>query len=377
MSHIRLRCTRCGAPHAADMATLACDDCAGPLDMEYRPRGQGGKAADRVAWSDVEPPSPLHDPPSALSLGEGDTPCAELPVAAELIGLRRLVGKLEFLNPTGSFKDRGTAVMIGVARELGVRELVEDSSGNAGASVSAYAARAGIKAHIFAPAGAPPAKLRQIAAYGAEVHSIEGPRDAATDAAVAYYTEHRLVYASHALSPYFLEGTKTFAYEVARQFEGGLPAHIVFPVGNGGLYLGAWKGFDELRSARLIAWVPRLHCVQSRTVMPLVAAHRGEEWDSGAQTATVAGGIAVGAPARRDQVLSALRATNGAAVAVDDGDILRWQSTLAEREGVYAEATSAAALAGLEQLVLRGVIGAGESVLVPITGTGLKDTPPA
>jgi threonine synthase len=358
------------------MAALACDDCSGPLDVEYLRRDEGGEAAHRAAWSDVEARTPLHDPTSAVTLSEGDTPCVELTAAAGLMGLRRLVGKLEFLSPTGSFKDRGTTVMMSVARELGVRELVEDSSGNAGASVSAYAARAGIKAHIFAPAGAPAAKLRQIAAYGAEVHSIEGPRDAATDAAVAYHTEHGLVYASHALSPFFLEGTKTFAYEIARQLEGGLPDHIVFPVGNGGLYLGAWKGFDELRSAGLIGRVPRLHCVQSRTVMPLVAAHHGEEWLPSGDTVTVAGGIAVGAPARRDQVLSVLRATSGAAVAVDDPDILRWQSELAERDGIYAEATSAAALAGLERLVLTGVVGADEMVLVPITGTGLKDTPP-
>jgi threonine synthase len=318
----------------------------------------------------------LHDPIFALDLGEGRTPCVELPAMGALLGLRQLFGELEFLNPTGSFKDRGTAVMMAVAREHGVKELVEDSSGNAGASVSAYAARAGIKAHIFTPANAPPAKLRQIRAYGAQVHAIDGSRDATAAAAVAYHTRHRLVYASHALSPYFLEGTKTLAYEIARRFDGGLPRHIVFPVGNGGLLLGAWKGFRELRDVGHIADLPRLHAVQARAVMPLVAAHHGEEWTTDPGRGTVAGGIAVAAPARLGQILDALRATHGEAVAVEDGDILRWHGLLAEREGIYAEPTSAAAFAGVEQLVRRGVIEAGDAVLVPITGSGLKDAPP-
>ena len=368
MSHVALRCTSCGTRHAADMATLRCRQCDAPLDVEYveGPRDRAGGAAGEI-------PLPLHAPRVSVSLGEGDTPCVRLPAAGRLLGLTSLFGKLEFLNPTGSFKDRGTAVMVAVAVEHGVKELVEDSSGNAGASVSAYAARAGIRAHIFAPADAPKAKLRQISAYGAEVHAVDGDRQATSEAAVGFYREHGLVYASHALSPYFLEGTKTFAYEVAQQLGARGPAHVVFPVGNGGLFLGAWKGFRELREAGRLDSMPRLHCVQSRAVMPLAAAYEGQSWSPDAASATIAGGIATASPPRLEQMAGALRDTGGVAVAVDDADILRWRKTLATEEGVFAEPTSAAALAGLEELVRRGEVGRDETVVVPITGSGLKD----
>ena len=369
MSHIALQCMRCGAHHAADMLTLACRDCGAPLEVAYLDEDRSGS----------DTPLPLHAPGSTVSLGEGNTPCIQLPTVGARLGLRRLLGKLEFLNPTGSFKDRGTAVMVAVAREQGVAEIVEDSSGNAGASVSAYAARAGIKTHIFVPASAPDAKLRQIRAYGARVCSVEGSRSATTEAAVAFHRDRGLVYASHAMSPYFLEGTKSFAYELAQQLgeEERVPDHMVFPVGNGSLFIGAWKGFVEMRDRGRIQRVPRLHCVQARAVMPIVAAYNHEKWSPDSAASTVAGGIAVAAPPRLQRVLDILSATGGVAVAVDDPDILRWHEILAEEEGVFAEPTSAAALAGLERLVGGGVIGPDNTVLVPITGSGLKDAPPA
>ena len=244
MHHVSLRCDACGADHAPDMKTLECRDCGGPLDAEYTAQGASLDVAGYAAAM------PFSDAGSMPTLGEGGTPVVGLAEMGRALGLERFDAKLEYMNPTGSYKDRGTVVMLAVAHELGVREVVEDSSGNAGASVAAYSARAGIKAHIFAPATAPAAKLRQIRVYGAEVHSIEGPREAATDAAVAFCNENDLVYASHAWSPFFFEGTKTFAFETARHYGGEPPAHIVFPVGNGGLFLGAWRGFEELLAAR-------------------------------------------------------------------------------------------------------------------------------
>ncbi len=369
MSHIKLGCIRCGASHLADMVTLACKECGSPLDVRYSGEEQG------LSGSQI--PLPFHSAESIVSLGEGNTPCLDIPTLGGLLGIQHLHAKLEFLNPTGSFKDRGTAVMMSVAKEHGVAELVEDSSGNAGASVSAYAARAGIKAHVFAPASAPQAKIQQIKVYGAETHLIEGSRDDTTDAAIAYYTEHQMVYASHNLSPYFIEGTKTFAYEVARQFADGLPDHIAFPVGNGSLIIGAWKGFAEMKNAGRISKMPHLHCVQASAVMPIVAAYEGsKDWTPASDARTIAGGISVGTPPRLQQVLDVLKAVKGVAVAVNDDEILRWQRLLAEKEGIYAEPTSAAAFAGLERLVSRGDVKAGDTALVPVTGFGLKDAPP-
>ena len=293
-----------------------------------------------------------------------------------MLGLRRLYAKLELLNPTGSFKDRGSAVVVSAAREMGVTAIVEDSSGNAGASVAAYAARAGIEAHVFAPASAPASKLRQVSAYGASLHTVEGPREAATVAASRFAAENGLVYAPHNLSPYFVEGTKTFVYEVVRQMVDDPPDHVVVPVGNGSLYLGLWKGCGELTQAGRADGVPRLHCVQSAAFMPLAAAYEGVAWEAAPGAATVAGGIASAAPPRAREILRAMRGSGGAATAVGDTEILRWQRLLAEVEGVYAEPTSAAALAGLERLAQSGRVAPDDCVLVPITGSGLKDQPP-
>ncbi len=346
------------------MGTLECRECGAPLDVEYLESADGAM------------PRPMHDPDAALSLGEGDTPVVDLPRVGEALGLERLRAKLEFMNPTGSYKDRGTATMLSVAREHGITEIVEDSSGNAGASVSAYAARAGIKAHIFAPATAPEAKLKQIRVYGAEVHAIEGSRGDVTDAAVAFYRERGLVYASHNMSPYFVEGTKTFAYEMVDQTADEPPDHVVMPVGNGALYIGLWKGLQEMRSEQREIVIPRLHLVQTEAVRPLVSAFQSEQWDPASADRTIAGGIAVVNPPRLEQIMVVLRESDGVAVAIGDSDIVPMQLELARTEGVYCEPTSAAAFVGLRRLVDDGVIMPDETVLVAVTGFGLKDEAP-
>ena len=373
MSHFHLRCTSCEAAHVADMTTLHCDKCRSPLEVWYEDSPDMQSGPQPYYWTGPHIPLPIHGPGSLLSLGEGNTPCIELPALATLLGLKRLLAKLEFLSPTGSFKDRGTAVMMSAASEHGVTQIAEDSSGNAGASVAAYAAMLGIAAHIFAPASAPAVKLHQIGVYGAIAHLIEGPREASAEAAIDWCTEHGTVYASHNLSPYFVEGTKMFAYEVALQSGDAMPDHIVTPVGNGSLYLGMWKGFGELLEQGQVVKVPRLHCVQARAVMPIVAAYEGDDWSAHEVANTVAGGIAVASPPRKQQVLRVLEASGGVAVAVGEGAILRWQALLAESAGLYAEPTSAAAFAGLDALITQGVIQPSESVLLPLTGSGLKD----
>ena len=378
MSHIRLQCAdaECAAQFAPDMARLGCAECGSPLDVAYIDVAHD----DDAPPSDAHPsdmPSPLHSPANAVALGEGNTPSVRLRALGDLLGLEVLYAKLEFMNPTDSFKDRGTAALMSVAKEFGAREVVEDSSGNAGASVAAYAARAGIAAHIFAPASAPAAKLSQISVYGATAHLIEGSRQAATDAATDFAAARGLVYASHNLSPFFLEGTKTFAYEIARQFDGRPPKHIVIPVGNGSLLIGAYKGFVEIQRNGLIEAMPRLYAVQARAVMPLAAAFADDSAPPLSEgSSTIAGGISVANPPRLKQSIDALRNTGGTAVAVSDADIARWHALLARKEGIFAEPTAAAAFAGLDLLVKRGVIRQSESTLLPVTGFGLKDAIP-
>lgn len=369
MSHIELVCVECGASREADMHALGCESCGSPLDVSYLDRN-----AHTMGFGGNRMPVPYHADSPTVTMGEGQTPLVELPSISQELGGLRVVAKLEFMNPTGSFKDRGTATMLSVAVEHGVDAVVEDSSGNAGASVSAYAARAGIAAHVFAPESAPKAKMGQIRVYDASTHPTPGPREASTEAAVDFQRQHGMVYASHNLSPYFVEGTKTFAYEVATEM-GASPDHIVIPVGNGSLLLGAWKGYLELISQGAVPQMPKLHAIQAEAVMPLAAAFIGTDWRPGGTT--VAGGIAVGSPPRLQQSLRAIRESGGTSLAVTDASIVAWQKRLASREGIFAEPTSAAAFAGLQLLVERGVVGKDEVALVPVTGFGLKDALPS
>ena len=352
---MEVTCSRCGERDAFSFDVLACRQCRGPLD---------------VADGTYEPPA---DP---VTLGEGNTPVVRLSNVGQILGMGKLYGKLEFLNPTGSFKDRGSAVLVSVLRSEGVRSVAEDSSGNAGASVAAYCAQAGIEATIFAPASASPMKLQQISFYGARVVKVEGGRAAVAVACRQYCLGERMVYASHNLSPLFIEGTKSFAVEAASQMC-EMPQHVLFPVGNGSLLIGAWKGFKGLADSDATATKPALHCIQSEACMPVAAAFGGQDWTPPAGgVATVAGGIAVERPPRLRQVLDALADSGGEAVAVAEHDIVRWQRRLSVDEGLFVEPTSASVLAGLESLLEAGKIEPEETTLVALTGFGFKDRIP-
>ena len=355
-----LSCLGCGARRPPTLDVF-CESCGALYQVVYR-----------EAPSRLTPRLPLQRAEQRIRLGEGDTPLLELRRLGAELGLARLWAKLEHLSPTGSFKDRGSSALMSVAREHGLSEFVEDSSGNAGASLAAYAATAGIRAHVFAPASASRMKLEQISIYGAELHLIEGPRQAATDAAQAFTTTRGFVYLSHSYSPFFSEGMKAFSYEVAAS-EAAAAEHVVFPVGNGSLLIGVRNGFEELAASGAIAVPPRLHCVQAAAVRPITAAFRGEEWVFDPAVRTLASGIAVSKPPRIGQALNAIRSTGGSAVAVTDPDILEWQRRLARTEGVFCEATSAAAFAGLAALIESGAIERGAQVLMPVTGSGLKE----
>ena len=376
MSRVTFRCTRCDTVYTASPSLLECSRCGSTLDAFVQPV-EGLAGAHKLPgvfrwWSHL----PLHDPSAVTSLGEGNTPLIPLPSLARRFGLSKLYAKLEGCNPTGSFKDRGAAVMVSALREQGITELVEDSSGNAGSAVAAYCARAGMRATVFVPESTPLTKLGQARAYGAVVRPVPGPRDAAAVAARKYAREHTAVYASHNLSPYPVHGMKSFAFELAEQLPGVAIDHIVLPVGNGSLLLGCAMGYAELRAQNPAINTPQLHAIQTEEVRPLVAAFKGETWLPENAGRTVAGGIAVTRPPRAHQIVAAVKGSGGQALAVEEHRIVAWQRELAESEGIYAEPTAAAAFVGLEMLVKQGVIKSGDTVLVPVTGSGLKDSPP-
>jgi threonine synthase len=303
-----------------------------------------------------------------VSLGEPTTPLVPLDRPGPSV-----LAKLEGAQPTGSFKDRGTAVLVAWLRANGIGEIVEDSSGNAGASIAAYAARAGLRARVFVPETASPAKLGQIRAHGAEIVIVQGPRAAATDAAVAAVEAGEAVYASHLRQPAFLAGTSTFAYELWEQLGRAAPDAVVVPLGGGTLLLGAHRGFSRLRDAGLIARVPRLVGVQAAACRPLADA-----FDSGATDAaamepgpTLAEGIRIARPPRSPEILAAVRATAGTIVAVSERAIGSALRELLGR-GLYVEPTSAVALAGYRLLEADRWLAPGESIVIALTGHGLK-----
>jgi threonine synthase len=225
------------------------------------------------------------------------------------------------------------------------------------------------------PASAPAGKAIQIKIYGAKLVRVEGLREDVAKAAQEACRLERKYYGSHNINPYFLEGLKTFAYEVAEQMNWAVPDNIVFPVGTGGLIVGSWKGFDELLKLGWIESFPKLHCIQASACMPIVHAYqRGLDYiEDIRESETVAGGVRIRRPARGKQVLDAVRKTDGVALAVSDGEILHHQKVLAKKEGIFAEPTSCVALAGLAKLCENKQIDHDETVIVPITGFGLKD----
>lgn len=304
----------------------------------------------------------------AVTLGEGDTPLLARDWQGAMVNF-----KLEFMMPTGSFKDRGMTVMVSYLKSRGIDHVLEDSSGNAGASLSAYAAAAGMRCRILVPETASYPKIAQIAAGGADVVTVRGTRQDVADAALAMSSE--IFYASHNWQPYFVEGTKTLAYELWEQLGFRAPDNVITPLGYGSNVLGLDRGFDELLRNGEIAKRPRIFAVQAAHCAPCYAA-----WKSGGEQAvaidvkpTVAEGIASSHPTRLREVLQAVRRSNGAIAAVSEDEIIAALATLA-RMGFYVEPTSASAAAGLAQWLAGGLIRRDETTVLVLTGSGLKSS---
>jgi threonine synthase len=277
------------------------------------------------------------------------------------------------MNPTGSFKDRGASVMLSLLRAQGIQHVLEDSSGNGGAAVAGYAAAGGMKATIMTPASTSPGKTVQMRAYGAEILLIPGSRQDIADAAEREAAN--IFYASHNWHPFFLQGTKTLAYELWEDLGFCAPDIVIVPCGAGSNVLGCAIGFDELLRAGEITRLPRIFAIQPENCGPIAAAFLGGT-DSEVITPilpTIAEGTAIAKPIRRREVIAALRESGGGAVLVSEGSIERALIDLA-RTGVYVEPTSAQVAAGFGQLLSEGKIGPRETTVLVMTGSGLKAT---
>jgi len=309
---------------------------------------------------------PSIDSFNRVSFSEGYTPL--IPVKFHN---RQVLIKQEHLFQTGSYKDRGAALLISWAKELGIRHVVEDSSGNSGCAIAAYSARAGIKCDIYVPDSTSPGKLIQIRSYGANLHLIPGSREdtarAVLEAAQSTY------YASHSWNPFFFQGTKTFAYEIWQQLDFQAPQALILPAGNGTLILGAWLGFKDLLNAGMISHMPRLFAVQAENCAPLYHGFlQGLKTPVTVQPVpTLAEGIAIAEPVRGSQIIQAVTETGGDFQAVTEQQI-RQSITEMHAQGFYIEPTSAAITAAIPQIIERHP--EIEIWVSAFTGHGLKST---
>jgi threonine synthase len=306
--------------------------------------------------------------PDPITLGEGLTPL----VSRSWGGVPALF-KLEWLSPTGSFKDRGASVMVSILRAQGVTKVLEDSSGNGGAAIAAYAAAGGLKAKILVPASTSADKTVQMRAYGAEIELIPGTRQVVSDAAVRQAAT--IFYAGHNWQPFFLQGTKTLAYELWEDLGFNAPDSIIIPTGAGSNIMGCDIGFSELLRRGEIASLPRLFAAQPKNCGPLHASFEAGSDDlvSVEIRSTIAEGAAIAKPVRGREVLAALRRSGGATVAVSEAEIEKALFELS-RIGLYVEPTSALAVAAFTKLLERSVIQPSETTVLVLTGSGLKTT---
>ncbi len=364
----RFRCSECGRTYSIEEKRYRCK-CGGAFDLEKSissfPTAELNQRENSL-WRYREV-IPVRGDENIVSFGEGITPLVPFKYA----GLN-LLGKLEYLMPTGSFKDRGASVLVSFLKEIGVDSFIEDSSGNAGAAMSAYAARADISCQIFCPDYASGGKLNQIQLYGGKLNKIKGTR-ANTQAAVQEAAETSY-YASHNWNPFFVEGLKTIAFEIAEQLDWKPPKNVVCPLGYGGLLLGLYTGFKELKELGLTNHMPGLFGVQSEACCPIYHAFKEGKTEVELfeqKATTLAEGICAIFPMRGNSILQALTESGGSVTVVSEEEIKLGIRTLAGK-GFFVEPTSAVVLKALDHFVEYAMIDPKEQTVVIFTGHGLK-----
>lgn len=359
---------RTGATYPLDVPRWCSDDRT-PLSITPQPGigrddiEQGARSLWRYRAS-----LPL-DVVAPISLGEGCTPLVQ-----KRWGDHQPHFKLEWFSPTGSFKDRGTTVMLSYLRQHGIDAILEDSSGNGGASVAGYGAAGGMRTKILAPASTSPAKIAQVRAYGAEVQLVEGPREESE--AEAIRQSDRIFYSSHNWQPFFLQGTKSIAYELWEDFGFRAPDNIIMPVGAGSNLIGCDIGFKELLLAGQIDRLPRLFAAQPLNCSPIDASfHAGVDTHVEREVRpSISEGTMIRRPLRLRENIAALRDSGGETIAVRETEIIAALRRMAGN-GLFCEPTSATAAAALDNLISRRIIHPAEVTVVIVTGTGIKAAP--
>ena len=362
----QLICKKCKATYLLNDSRWRCD-CGSILDIEFESIFDLEKIKKRkpTMWRYREA-IPVEDDANIVSFDEGFTPLVEI----DFYGQSDFI-KQDQLFPSGSFKDRGASVLISKAKELKVKKVVEDSSGNAGCAIAAYCAKAKVECNIFAPEDTAAGKLVQIQLYGAKLNKVPGTREETANTVLE--SAEKDYYASHSWNPFFFHGTKTFAFEVCEQLGWKAPDTIILPVGNGTLLLGAYIGFNELLNAEIINKIPKIIAVQSENCAPLYRAFKEklEEIPKIDKKNTIAEGIAVAEPIRGKQIIEAVKKTDGDFIVVDDSEI---KESLREvcKKGYYIEPTSACVVAGIRKYLQNS--NSDEMIVSVFTGHGSKTT---
>jgi threonine synthase len=376
-----LACTACGSQHDAARLQNLCTSCGKPLSAHYDlPRAartltkEALKTRERSLWR-YEEVLPVLKSENIFTLGEGWTPLLRADRLASQLGLDELYIKDEGTNPTASFKARGMAVAVSKAKELGATKLAVPSAGNAAGALAAYAARAGLEAHIFMPIDTPRANIVESEQAGAHVTLIKGLiTDCGAEVAKRKVAEGWFD-VSTLREPYRLEGKKTLGYELAEQLNWTLPDVVLYPTGGGTGLIGMWKAFDELER---LGWIdgkrPRMFTVQAEGCAPIVRAfHAGERFAAEFPNAhTRASGLRVPRAIGDFIMLDALRTSGGGAIAVSDDSMISATKELGSGLGVFAAPEGAACYAALKVLRKEGVIKSSERTVIFNTGSGLK-----
>lgn len=379
--HYTLHCPECGASFDPAQPQTFCRECASPLLAKYDLNSiKSSLAKETVSsrprglwrWQEL---LPVQEERFRFTLGEGDTPLLRLDRLGKAFGLSNLFVKDESVNPTGSFKARGLVVAVSRAVELGIREFVIPTAGNAGGALAAYAARSDSRAHVFMPADTPLPIQVEVRKFGADLHLVNGLISDAAKEAAAAAAAHGWFDVSTFKEPYRVEGKKTMGFELAEDFGWHLPDVIIYPTGGGTGLVGMWKAFAELEA---LGWIgsarPRMVSVQSQGCAPVVRAvtenrERCEPWQN---AATIAYGLRVPTAFADRLILRAIRDSGGTAVAVSDEDILEAQALLGREEGIFASPEGAATLAALHSLTANQLVKSNEKVVLFNTGIGLK-----
>jgi len=374
------RCVRCGREFSHIKGPGACP-CGGMLDIVYD-YSVIRRAASRETISGCRDYSmwryraflPVGEDTLIPPLRVGWSPLYRSVRLARLTSIDRLYVKDDGLNPTGSLKDRASAMAVAKAQEAGASVICCASTGNAGSSLAGNAAAAGMDAVIFIPSRAPRGKVAQLKIFGAMVVMVEGSYEDAFRLSAEAIGRYGWYDRNAAVNPFMMEGKKTVSFEIAEQLGWQVPDWVAVSVGDGCTIAGVWKGFTDLFAAGLIDRLPRLVSVQAANCCPIHRAlHTGGDVVACSED-TIADSIAVGVPRNPAKAIRAIRESNGITVEVEDGEILEAMSVLGRTQGVFAEPAGAAGLAGLMKAVRQGLVPKDASAVAIVTGNGLKDT---